>query len=39
VHGDVSSEPPEWRAVTNESGKPFINVIYEKAVGEGIAKA
>jgi naphthoate synthase len=39
VHGDVSSEPPEWRAVTNESGKHFINVIYEKAVGEGIAKA
>jgi naphthoate synthase len=39
VHGDVSSEPPEWRAVTDESGKPFVDVIYEKAIGEGIAKA
>jgi naphthoate synthase len=34
----VSSEPPEWRAATDESGKPFVDVIYEKAVGEGIAK-
>ncbi|GJN18161.1 hypothetical protein PR202_gb05294 [Eleusine coracana subsp. coracana] len=38
VHGDVSSEPPEWRAATDESGKPFVDIIYEKAVGEGIAK-
>jgi naphthoate synthase len=39
VHDDVSLEPPEWRAVMDQSGKPFIDVIYEKAVGEGIAKA
>jgi hypothetical protein len=38
VHGDVSSEPPEWRAATDDSGKPFVDIIYEKAVGEGIAK-
>ncbi|CAD6230488.1 unnamed protein product [Miscanthus lutarioriparius] len=38
VHGDVPSEPPEWRAATDESGKEFIDIIYEKAVGEGIAK-
>jgi naphthoate synthase len=39
MHGDVSSEHPEWRTVIDESGKPFVDVIYEKAVGEGIAKA
>jgi len=38
VHGDVPSEPPEWRAATDESGKEFIDIIYEKAVREGIAK-
>jgi hypothetical protein len=38
VHGDVPSEPPEWRAATDESGKEFVDIIYEKAVGEGIAK-
>jgi hypothetical protein len=38
VHGDVASEPPEWRAATDESGKEFVDIIYEKAVGEGIAK-
>lgn len=38
VHGDVSSEPPEWRAATDESGKAFVDIIYEKAVDEGIAK-
>ncbi|CAO2178899.1 unnamed protein product [Urochloa humidicola] len=38
VHGDVSSEPPEWRAATDESGKEFVDIIYEKAVNEGIAK-
>jgi naphthoate synthase len=38
VHGDVSSEPSDWRAVTDESGKPFVDVIYEKAVEEGIVK-
>ncbi|CAO2165827.1 unnamed protein product [Urochloa humidicola] len=38
VHGDVSSEPPVWRAATDESGKEFVDIIYEKAVNEGIAK-
>ncbi|XP_037406122.1 1,4-dihydroxy-2-naphthoyl-CoA synthase, peroxisomal-like [Triticum dicoccoides] len=38
VHGDVSSEPPEWRAATDEDGKGFVDIIYEKSVGEGIAK-
>jgi hypothetical protein len=38
VHGDVPSEPPEWRAATDASGKEFVDIIYEKAVGEGIAK-
>ncbi|TVU35659.1 hypothetical protein EJB05_17560, partial [Eragrostis curvula] len=38
VHGDVPSEPPEWRAATDESGKAFVDIIYEKAAGEGIAK-
>ncbi|KAF0902941.1 hypothetical protein E2562_022586 [Oryza meyeriana var. granulata] len=38
VHGDVPSEPPEWRAATDESGKGFVDIIYEKTVGEGIAK-
>ncbi|EAY75266.1 hypothetical protein OsI_03153 [Oryza sativa Indica Group] len=38
VHGDVPSEPPEWRAATDESGKGFVDILYDKAVGEGIAK-
>ncbi|CAD6237591.1 unnamed protein product [Miscanthus lutarioriparius] len=38
VHGDVPSEPPEWRAATDESGKEFVDIINEKAIGEGIAK-
>lgn len=38
VHSDVPSEPPEWRAATDESGKEFVDILYEKAVGEGIAK-
>jgi len=38
VHGEVSAEPPEWRAATDESGKEFVDIIYEKAVNEGIAK-
>jgi naphthoate synthase len=36
LHDDLSSEPSEWRAATDESRKPFIDVIYKKAVGEGI---
>ena len=38
VHGEVSAEPPEWHAATDESGKEFVDIIYEKAVNEGIAK-
>ncbi|KAL0296993.1 UNVERIFIED_CONTAM: 1,4-dihydroxy-2-naphthoyl-CoA synthase, peroxisomal [Sesamum radiatum] len=38
VHGDVPSHIPEWKPALDESGKEFIDIIYEKAVGEGIAK-
>jgi naphthoate synthase len=38
VHGDVPSEPPEWRVATDEDGKDFVDILYEKSVGEGIAK-
>lgn len=38
VHGDVSTHEPEWRICCDESGKEYTDIIYEKAVGEGIAK-
>lgn len=38
VHGQVSSHIPEWKPAVDESGKQFVDIIYEKAVGEGIAK-
>jgi hypothetical protein len=38
VHGPVSREPAQWTAVAVEEG-PLTEVIYEKANGEGIAKA
>ncbi|OWM76070.1 1,4-dihydroxy-2-naphthoyl-CoA synthase, peroxisomal isoform X2 [Punica granatum] len=38
MHGEVPSHLPVWRAVPDESGKGFTDIIYEKAVGEGIAK-
>lgn len=38
IHGEVSSHEAEWRLACDESGKEFIDIIYEKAVGEGIAK-
>ncbi|KAL5552866.1 hypothetical protein UlMin_040267 [Ulmus minor] len=38
VHGDVPSHPAVWRLAIDKDGKPFIDIIYEKAVGEGIAK-
>ncbi|PIA61920.1 hypothetical protein AQUCO_00200128v1 [Aquilegia coerulea] len=38
IHGEVSSHEAEWRIACDESGKEFIDIIYEKAVGEGIAK-
>ncbi|KAK4423833.1 1,4-dihydroxy-2-naphthoyl-CoA synthase, peroxisomal [Sesamum alatum] len=38
VHGEVPSHIPQWKPALDESGKEFIDIIYEKAVGEGIAK-
>lgn len=38
VHGEVSKEPVVWKAVTVDSVPEFTDIIYEKAVGEGIAK-
>ncbi|KAJ3704456.1 hypothetical protein LUZ61_008161 [Rhynchospora tenuis] len=38
VHGDVSDKEVTWQSVCDESGKDFVDIIYEKAVGEGIAK-
>ena len=38
VHGQVSSDPVVWRAVSEDSIKDFTDIIYEKAVGEAIAK-
>ncbi|KAK9707502.1 hypothetical protein RND81_07G202000 [Saponaria officinalis] len=38
VHGQVSSDPVVWRAASDDSGKDFIDIVYEKAVGEAIAK-
>ncbi|XP_021744623.1 1,4-dihydroxy-2-naphthoyl-CoA synthase, peroxisomal-like [Chenopodium quinoa] len=38
VHGQVSADPVVWKAATDDSGIDFIDIIYEKAVGEAIAK-
>ncbi|KAH7510710.1 hypothetical protein FEM48_ZijujUnG0094400 [Ziziphus jujuba var. spinosa] len=38
IHGDVATHPVVWRSACDESGKEFTDIIYEKAVGEGIAK-
>ncbi|KAL8532664.1 hypothetical protein ACS0TY_009031 [Phlomoides rotata] len=38
VHGQVSSHIPEWKPAVDDSGKEFVDIIYEKTVGEGIAK-
>jgi len=38
VHGPVSREAAEWTAVAVEEGQ-LTEVLYEKANGEGIAKA
>ncbi|XP_023543442.1 1,4-dihydroxy-2-naphthoyl-CoA synthase, peroxisomal [Cucurbita pepo subsp. pepo] len=37
-HGAVSTHPVVWSIVDDNSGKEFIDIIYEKAVGEAIAK-
>ncbi|GFR46797.1 hypothetical protein Agub_g8429 [Astrephomene gubernaculifera] len=38
VHGSVSREPAKWRRIPVVSREELTDVIYEKAVGEGIAK-
>lgn len=38
VHGAVPTHIPPWKAAIDDSGKEFADIIYEKAVGEGIAK-
>nr|GLL32732.1 1,4-dihydroxy-2-naphthoyl-CoA synthase, peroxisomal [Ipomoea trifida] len=39
VHGEVPAHVPAWRLVpSDDSGKEFTDIIYEKAVGEAIAK-
>ena len=40
VHGNVSNKEVVWRnvAVSDGSTKDFTDIIYQKAVGEGIAK-
>ncbi|XP_057420460.1 1,4-dihydroxy-2-naphthoyl-CoA synthase, peroxisomal isoform X2 [Lotus japonicus] len=38
VHGDVPSHDVVWSTASDDSGKDFTDILYEKAVGEGIAK-
>uniref|UniRef100_M1B1W7 Naphthoate synthase n=1 Tax=Solanum tuberosum TaxID=4113 RepID=M1B1W7_SOLTU len=40
IHGEVPNHEPVWRLIPSddESGKEFTDIIYEKAVGEPIAK-
>ena len=38
VHGAVPTHIPLWKAAIDDYGKDFADIIYEKAVGEGIAK-
>ncbi|KAI8528257.1 hypothetical protein RHMOL_Rhmol12G0136400 [Rhododendron molle] len=39
IHGQVPTHEPVWRAVAcDDSGKEYTDIIYEKAVGEAIAK-
>lgn len=38
VHGDVSSHDVVWKVAFDDFGKDFTDIVYEKAVGEGIAK-
>lgn len=37
-HGAVSTHPVVWRISGDDSGQEFTDIIYEKAVGEAIAK-
>ena len=38
VHGEVAAHDVMWKEAEDDLGKPFSDIIYEKAVGEGIAK-
>lgn len=38
VHGEVNSKEAVWSIACDDSGKEFMDIIYEKSVGEGIAK-
>uniref|UniRef100_A0A0C9RIG6 1,4-dihydroxy-2-naphthoyl-CoA synthase n=1 Tax=Wollemia nobilis TaxID=56998 RepID=A0A0C9RIG6_9CONI len=38
VHGEVSGEAASWQEFSAVDGPPFLDIIYEKAIGEGIAK-
>lgn len=38
IHGEVPSHIPVWKISSDESGKEFTDIIYEKAEGEAIAK-
>ncbi|KAE8716548.1 1,4-dihydroxy-2-naphthoyl-CoA synthase [Hibiscus syriacus] len=38
IHGEVASHEVEWKSACDEYDKEFTDIIYEKAVGEGIAK-
>ncbi|KAK9108101.1 hypothetical protein Syun_024112 [Stephania yunnanensis] len=38
VHGEVPTHEPTWKIARDESGKDFTDIVYEKALGEGIAK-
>jgi phospholipase/lecithinase/hemolysin len=38
VHGDVPSHDVVWKVASDDQGKDFTDIVYEKSVGEGIAK-
>ncbi|CAL5197089.1 unnamed protein product [Lathyrus oleraceus] len=38
VHGNVPSNDVVWKVASDDEGKDFTDIVYEKSVGEGIAK-
>ncbi|XP_050204919.1 1,4-dihydroxy-2-naphthoyl-CoA synthase, peroxisomal [Mercurialis annua] len=38
IHGEVSGKEVVWRVAFDEYEKEFTDIVYEKAVGDGIAK-
>lgn len=38
VHGEVSRAPAQWRRIASVAKEELLEVKYEKAAGEGIAK-